>query len=100
MKCLQSERQKNIAPDLFKKKFKVSSHKLDKILEKLNRREAFVKGQVFPYKIEFASFAQYGLIKSLELNIHYGPRLSLHGERGRILELHSYFNFKQVKKAL
>jgi hypothetical protein len=84
MENLQSECPKNMVPDLFEKKFTASSEKLDKIWEKLNQRETFVNGQVFPYKVEFANSTQAGPFKSGELNIHHGPLLSLHGAVGRI----------------
>ena len=84
MKKLQSECPSHMVSYVFEKTFKVSEKRMDKIWERLNRRESFVKGQVFPYKVEFANPTQEGPFQTGELNIHHGPLLSLHGVIGEI----------------
>ena len=58
----------------------------------LQKRETFVDGQLFPYKVEFAAESQKGDFKSGELNIHHGPLLSVHGVIGEITD--SYRDLK------
>lgn len=70
--------------DVFEKEFSLSKEKLDVIWAKLQRRETFTKGQLFPYKVEFDSSSQSGEFKPGELNIHHGPLLSVHGAIGEI----------------
>jgi hypothetical protein len=46
---------------------------------RLNLRETFTRGQLFPYRVEFMAEQQSGPFKDGELNIHHGPLLSAHG---------------------
>lgn len=64
--------------------FKVSDDKLDEVWRRLNCRETFVDGQIFPYKVEFDSQSQRGPFSEGELNIHHGPMLSVHGKIGEV----------------
>lgn len=69
---------------VFEKTFSVADDKLDIAWERLNRRESFVDGQIFPYKVEFDAVTQQGPFEEGELNIHHGPFLSVHGRIGEI----------------
>jgi hypothetical protein len=68
--------------------FKCPADKLDKVWSNLQRRETFVKGQIFPYRVEFDSEYQEGFFREGELNIHHGPFLSVHGAIGDITGSH------------
>jgi hypothetical protein len=69
---------------VFEKFFPIRAEKLDGIWQSLNLRESFVKGQVFPYRVEFDSPTQEGPFQEGELNIHHGPFLSVHGIIGKV----------------
>ncbi len=79
--------------NVFEKEFTISKERLDSIWRKLQRRETFTKGQLFPYRVEFDSTSQEGEFKQGELNIHHGPFLSAHGEIGEISETHRGLNY-------
>lgn len=93
MKPFQSECPTQMVPHLFEKNIKSSKDKIDKIWKKLNRRETFVKGQLFPYRVEFASGNQADEFQTGELNIHHGPLLSLHGAIGEISSHYRDLNY-------
>lgn len=66
------------------KTFHFTQNELNSAWDKLQRRETFVKGQIFPYKVEFESNKDSGAFYEGELNIHHGPLLSVHGVIGEI----------------
>lgn len=68
--------------DIFQREFHFKD--LSSFWEKLQRRETFTKGQLFPYRVEFAANSQEGEFSPGELNIHHGPLLSVHGAIGEI----------------
>lgn len=70
--------------DEFECEFTYSEEKIALIWARLQRRETFTKGQLFPYKVEFASAYQEGEFLPGELNIHHGPLLSVHGAIGEV----------------
>lgn len=70
--------------DDFEREFLFSEEKIASIWEKLQRRETFTKGQLFPYRVEFAAPSQSGEFSAGELNIHHGPLLSVHGAVGEV----------------
>lgn len=66
------------------KTFSFSDKQLQSAWDKLQRRETFIKGQIFPYKVEFESQKEDGPFYEGELNIHHGPFLSVHGIIGEV----------------
>jgi hypothetical protein len=70
--------------DVFQKEFHFPDEAISSIWEKLQRRETFTKGQLFPYRVEFAANSQEGVFSPGELNIHHGPFLSLSGAIGEV----------------
>ncbi|NQZ02642.1 MAG: hypothetical protein HRT45_18425 [Bdellovibrionales bacterium] len=72
--------------DVFERSFKAKPGKIEKVWSNLNRRETFVKGQLFPYRVEFDAAEQSGPFAEGELNIHHGPLLSVHGAIGKITD--------------
>ena len=68
--------------DIFQREFHFKD--LSSLWEKLQRRETFTQGQLFPYRVEFAANFQEGEFSPGELNIHHGPLLSVHGAIGEI----------------
>ena len=84
MSLIQSPCPKNMVSHWIEKSFKVSPEKMEFLWEQLNRRETFVKGQMFPYRVEFEKGHRQGAFNAGELNIHHGPLLSLHGRIGEI----------------
>ncbi len=81
---VQSQCPKSLKVYEFKYTFSKNEIKINKIWEALKLRETFVKGQLFPYKVEFDSATQKGPFEEGELSIHHGPLISLHGAIGRI----------------
>ena len=79
--------------DVFEKEFSLPPDALESIWRKLQRRETFTKGQLFPYRVEFAANSQEGEFASGELNIHHGPFSSVHGAIGEISETHRGLNY-------
>lgn len=75
---------KGFTVDEFERDFYFSEEKIPLIWNKLQRRETFTRGQVFPYKVEFAASSQEGEFSPGELNIHHGPLLSVHGAIGEV----------------
>ncbi|MBY0383529.1 hypothetical protein K2X05_00085 [bacterium] len=69
---------------IFERFFPVRAEKIDSVWHTLNLRESFVKGQIFPYRVEFDSPKQEGPFQEGELNIHHGPALSVHGVIGKV----------------
>jgi len=63
----------------YEREFHYSNEVIVSIWNKLQRRETFTKGQLFPYRVEFAASSQEGEFLPGELNIHHGPFLSVHG---------------------
>ena len=70
--------------DEFERDFNYSEEKISSVWKKLQRRETFTKGQLFPYRVEFAATSQEGEFSPGELNIHHGPFLSVHGAIGEV----------------
>ena len=70
--------------DQYERDFYFSEDKLSLIWKRLQRRETFTKGQLFPYKVEFSASSQEGEFSPGELNIHHGPLLSVHGVIGEV----------------
>lgn len=79
--------------DAFEKEFSLTADDLESIWRKLQRRETFTKGQLFPYRVEFAANSQEGEFAPGELNFHHGPFLSVHGAIGEISETHRGLNY-------
>jgi len=84
MQKIQSSCPSSMITDVFHRTFTSSPQKLDSVWESLNKRETFVKGQVFPFRVEFDNVSQEGAFQTGELNIHHGPLLSLHGAIGDV----------------
>ena len=70
--------------DEYERDFYFSEDKIASVWQRLQRRETFTKGQLFPYRVEFASSSQEGEFSRGELNIHHGPFLSVHGAIGEV----------------
>ena len=70
--------------DEFEREFTFSEEQMPFIWEKLQRRETFTQGQIYPYRVEFAASSQEGEFSPGELNIHHGPFLSVHGAIGKV----------------
>lgn len=70
--------------DEFEREFSYPQAKIESVWKKLQRRETFTKGQVFPYRVEFGATSQEGEFLPGELNIHHGPFLSVHGAIGEV----------------
>ncbi len=92
----QSTCPKHMVENTFQKKiFQGSKEKIDQLWDKLQKRETFIKGQMPPYRVEFATGKKEGTFIPGELNIHHGPFLSVHGAIGEISEhyrsLHYYY---------
>lgn len=81
---LQSNCPKNMTKYIFDYAFTKKPLKADKMWQKLQLRETFVKSQLFPYKVEFDAPSQKGPFEKGELNIHHGPLMSLHGAIGEV----------------
>jgi hypothetical protein len=81
--------QQSVAPegfivDEFEREFTFSEEKISLIWKRLQLRETFTKGQLYPYRVEFAASSQVGEFSPGELNIHHGPFLSVHGAIGEV----------------
>ena len=72
--------------DVYERDFHYSMEKISSVWKKLQRRETFTKGQLFPYRVEFAASSQEGEFLPGELNIHHGPFLGVHGAVGEVTE--------------
>ena len=81
--------------DVFSLDFPLSERERDRVWKSLQLRETFTKGQVFPYRVEFATGLESGPFTPGEKNIHHGPLLHLPGEIGTITKdyrsLYYYF---------
>lgn len=64
---------------VYERSFAIGSDRIKSFWKTLNLRETFVRGQLFPYRVEFDADSQSGPIRPGELNIHHGPFLSAHG---------------------
>ena len=71
---------------VYERDFLYSMDKISSVWKKLQRRETFTKGQLFPYRVEFAASSQEGEFLPGELNIHHGPFLGVHGAVGEVTE--------------
>ena len=80
----QSECPAKMIAHIYERSFDVDPEKMSSVWTKLNLRETFTEGQIFPYHVEFDSFTQKGPFAQGELNIHHGPLLSVHGAIGEI----------------
>ena len=72
--------------DEFQRDFHFSQEKMASVWKRLQRRETFTKGQLFPYRVEFDASSQTGEFSPGELNIHHGPFLSVHGAIGEVTD--------------
>lgn len=79
--------------DEYEREFIYSAGEIDAVWKRLQRRETFTKGQIFPYQVEFVADSQAGDFAPGELNIHHGPFLSVHGEIGQITENYRGLNY-------
>lgn len=70
--------------DVFELNFAIADDLKDKVWDYLQKRETFIKPQIFPFRVEFETGLTHGLFKSGEKNIHHGPLLSVHGEIGEV----------------
>ena len=70
--------------DEFEREFTFSEDKMSSIWKRLQKRETFTKGQIYPYRVEFDAPSQVGEFSPGELNIHHGPFLSVHGAIGEV----------------
>lgn len=77
----------------FEREFNFSGEKIEKVWEVLQRRETFIKGQIFPYNVEFDAPSQSGPFLSGELNVHHGPLLSVHGAIGEVTDSYRSLNY-------
>lgn len=95
MKLNNSPCPEHLNEDLFEIDFQLDNEKKNRVWDKLQRRETFVKGQIPPYRVEFETGFSEGDFIEREKNIHHGPFLSVHGEIGKISEdyrgLHYYY---------
>lgn len=71
-------------PFCYERSFRYSLEEMDPLWRKLQLRETFTKGQIFPYRVEFSAASQEGEFAPGELNIHHGPLLSVHGAIGEV----------------
>ena len=72
--------------DVFSLDFSLPEKERDRVWKALQLRETFTKGQIFPYRVEFASGSESGPFSPGEKNIHHGPLLHLPGEIGTITQ--------------
>ncbi len=79
--------------DVFERSFDFSEQKVTDVWKKLQRRETFTKGQLFPYQVEFVASSQEGEFSPGELNIHHGPFLSVHGAIGEVTSSYRGLNY-------
>ena len=79
--------------DEIHREFNYSEEKIASVWKKLQRRETFTKGQLFPYRVEFAGASQEGEFSPGELNIHHGPFLSVHGAIGEVTSTYRSLNY-------
>jgi hypothetical protein len=75
----QSECPKGFVNFEYETRVPISANKIEDFWRRLNIRESFTKGQIFPYRVEFDASEQVGPFENGELNIHHGPFLSAHG---------------------
>lgn len=68
----------------YEREFLYSPGEIDAVWKRLQRRETFTKGQIFPYQVEFVADSQEGEFLPGELNMHHGPLLSVHGVIGEV----------------
>jgi hypothetical protein len=79
--------------DTFEREFNYSEDQVASVWKKLQRRETFTQGQLFPYRVEFAGNSQEGEFSTGELNIHHGPFLSVHGAIGEVTSNYRSLNY-------
>ncbi len=84
---------KNFMLDEFEREFTYSKENIDSVWSRLNHRETFTKGQIFPYCVEFDAISQDGQMRPGELNIHHGPFLSVHGAIGEVTDKYRDLNY-------
>lgn len=70
--------------DIYEIEFALSEKDKERVWNALQLRETFTKGQIFPFRVEFASGEERGAFLPAEQNIHHGPFLHLPGEIGII----------------
>lgn len=73
--------------------FTYAEGKISSLWSRLQRRETFTKGQLFPYRVEFAATSQEGEFFPGELNIHHGPLLSVHGAVGEVSDVYRSLDY-------
>lgn len=79
--------------DEFERDFIFTDETISLVWKKLQLRETFTKGQLFPYRVEFAAPSQVGEFSAGELNIHHGPFLSVHGAIGEVTSSYRSLNY-------
>ena len=84
MNRTQAECPSNFEEFKFTHFLKIDDDRKADLWDRLNRRETFVEGQVFPYRVEFENGHNEGFFEANELNIHHGPLLSVHGAIGEV----------------
>ena len=75
----QSQCPKTMLEVTYETKIFLTPKKIDDFWRRLNLRETFTRGQIFPYRVEFMANSSEGPFQDGELNIHHGPLLSAHG---------------------
>ena len=78
MQAVYKQCPKSMSEDVFQADFPMEAGKRDQVFQRLQLRETFTKGQIFPYRVEFESDQTSGPFLSGEMNIHHGPLLSAH----------------------
>ena len=77
----------------YEREFTYPEGEIISVWKRLQRRETFTKGQIFPYQVEFVAASQEGEFLPGELNIHHGPFLSVHGTIGDVTEDYRSLNY-------
>ena len=89
----QSTCPKGMVEDNYEYFFHVDESKMPDVWNKLNQRQTFIDGQIFPYRVEFGSGHKEGSFETGELNIHHGPLLSVHGAIGKVTSHYRSLNY-------
>lgn len=84
---------KNFTHYCYERSFSYPQDKMDSLWQRLQLRETFTSGQIFPYSVEFSAPSQKGEFSPGELNIHHGPFLSVHGAIGEMNSKYRGLNY-------
>jgi hypothetical protein len=84
---------KGFMVDEYERVFTYSDDQISSVWRRLQLRETFTQGQLFPYRVEFSANSQQGEFSPGELNIHHGPFLSVHGAIGEVTENYRSLNY-------